>query len=128
MIFNLDHVNLRTPDLQRAVEWYGRVLNMHPGARPDFRFSGAWLYAGDHPIIHLVEDNEIGADKGQALTLEHFALASKGYNEFMIKLKSNDISFYEARISSGAMQIAQVNIHDPDGNHIHVDFPLEEVA
>lgn len=128
MIFSLDHVNLRTPNLQRAVEWYGRILNLHPGPRPDFRFPGAWLYAGDRPIIHFVEDDTIGSNTKNPLTLEHFALTSKGYREFMIKLKSNDVSFYEARISSGNTQIAQVNIHDPDGNHIHIDFPLEEVA
>ena len=44
----LDHVNLRTADLDRMVAWYGRVLDMHPGPRPDFAFPGAWPYADGH--------------------------------------------------------------------------------
>ncbi len=32
----LDHVNLRTADLDGMVAWYGRVLDMHPGPRPGF--------------------------------------------------------------------------------------------
>ena len=41
----LDHVNLRTANLDVMVAWYGRILGMHPGPRPGFSFPGAWLYA-----------------------------------------------------------------------------------
>ena len=34
----LDHVNVRTANLDGMVEWYGRMLGMHPGPRPDFPF------------------------------------------------------------------------------------------
>ena len=50
----LEHVNVRTANLDAMVEWYGRMLGMTSGPRPGFSFPGAWLYAGDHPIVHLV--------------------------------------------------------------------------
>jgi len=74
----LDHVNLRTANLQAMVDWYGRMLGMTPGPRPDFGFPGAWLYAGDQPIIHLVGcDAHPGAADGD-LRIEHFAISAVG--------------------------------------------------
>ena len=53
-IKRLDHVNVRTANLDAMIEWYGDMLGMKTGPRPDFSFPGAWLYAGDDPVIHLV--------------------------------------------------------------------------
>lgn len=127
MITKLDHVNLRTRDLDRLVDWYERVLDLRVGPRPDFRFAGAWLYAGDQAIIHIVADD--GADRRDGpLTLEHFGLRAKDYRGFLMRLKTNDISYFEAKVSAGEADFQQVNIHDPDGNHIHVDFAMDELS
>lgn len=127
MIRGLDHVNLRTAQLEAMVAWYGDVLGLVPGPRPDFGFRGAWLYAGDRAIIHLVEDG--GADGAGAgtLSLEHFALEATGYAEFLAKLDARGIAYRLARVPPGPVSVVQVNIHDPDGNHIHVDFAQDEV-
>mgnify|MGYP000188652562 CR=1 FL=1 len=50
----LDHVNVRTARLDAMIAWYGEMLGMNTGPRPDFDFPGAWLYAGDNAVIHLV--------------------------------------------------------------------------
>jgi catechol 2,3-dioxygenase-like lactoylglutathione lyase family enzyme len=74
----LDHVNLRTANLDAMVAWYGRILGMHPGPRPSFTFPGAWLYAEGHPVIHLVGvEVAPGADPAD-LRLEHFAISASG--------------------------------------------------
>ena len=78
MIEALDHVNLRTGQLDTMVDWYGRVLMMQPGARPAFGFPGAWLYAGDQAVIHLIEDGAVDGPGGDTLALEHFALRASG--------------------------------------------------
>lgn len=127
MIRALDHVNLRTADLERAVAWYERILKLHNGARPKFGFGGAWLYVGDQAIVHLVKvETTEGANSGP-LTLEHFALQATGFQEFLEFLGEEGIAYRVAELSSGPVEIVQVNIHDPDGNHIHVDFPLAEM-
>jgi catechol 2,3-dioxygenase-like lactoylglutathione lyase family enzyme len=121
----LDHVNVHTANVDRLVEWYGRVLGMHPGDRPPFPFPGAWLYCGGEPTVHLVGVDKVAKTEG-VLQLEHFAFSASGLKEFVDRLQRDAVR-YEARKvpRSGA---AQVNVWDPDGNHIHVDFAPEESA
>ena len=121
----LDHVNVHTANLAGMVEWYGRVLGMRSGERPPFAFPGAWLYCGGEPTVHLVGVDEVPKTEG-LLQLEHFAFSATGLKEFVGRLDRDKVR-YEARKvpRSGAVQ---VNVWDPDGNHIHVDFPPEEFA
>ena len=61
-IGKLDHVNLRTNQLDKMIDWYTNILGMRSGLRPDFQFPGAWMYGGDDASVHLVEvdgDREI---------------------------------------------------------------------
>lgn len=118
----LDHVNLRTSKLDAMVEWYGRALGMVSGARPPFPFPGAWLYAGDHPAVHLVGvDDEPAAVEPK---IEHFALTATGLSEFVSNLQDAGIEYRAARVPG--FGILQINLFDVDGNHIHVDFSPEE--
>lgn len=126
MIEGFDHVNLRTPDLDRAVDWYGRILGMYPGPRPDFGFGGAWLYIGDQAIVHLVEVDSLENSNAGPVTLEHFALRASGYDDFLALLEREGVPYRLGRLDDPVARVVQVNISDPDGNHIHVDFSLED--
>ena len=118
-----DHVNVRTNKLDEMIAWYGDVLGLYAGPRPDFPFPGAWLYLGDHALVHLVGVDKPPADPDNA-SLEHFALRARGLKEFLAKLDSLQI---EARLAPvPGLPILQVNIFDPEGNHIHVDFDADE--
>jgi len=118
----LDHVNIHTANVDRLVEWYGRVLSMHAGDRPPFAFPGAWLYCGDQATVHLVGLDE--QPKTAGLQLEHFAFTATGLKEFMSHLKREGVRYDARKVPrSGAVQ---VNVWDPDGNHIHIDFSPEE--
>ena len=118
----LDHINLRTSNLEELTAWYERVLGMKSGARPKFQFSGAWLYCNGKPSVHLVgvDDQPSGTDP----KLEHFAFSAKGLPEFIDLLKSQGEKYQIREIPD--FSIVQVNIWDPDGNHIHLDFSLLE--
>ena len=121
----LDHVNIRTTRLEALVDWYTKVLGMRAGPRPDFPFPGAWLYVGDTAAVHLVAiDGPAGVGSEAALKLEHFAFSATGRAEFEARLDTLGEPYRRVDIPSFA--IVQVNIHDPDGNHIHVDFPADE--
>ncbi len=120
----LDHINVRTASLEAMIEWYGRVLGMHPGKRPGFDFPGAWLYADGFPIVHLVGvEKAPGADPGD-VRLEHFAVSATGLKEMLALLKAEGERYRLNPIRDAG--VVQVNVWDPDGNHIHVDFPLAE--
>ena len=118
----LDHVNVRTAHLQTMVDWYTDVLGMRSGPRPPFSFPGAWMYAGDHAAVHLVGVDEQPA--GTEPSLEHFAMTATGLKEFVTKLEDRGIAYRANRVPG--FGILQINIFDPDGNHIHIDFTPEE--
>ena len=119
----LDHVNLRTARLKEMVAWYAEVLGLNSGWRPAFSFSGAWLYSGEHAIVHLVEVDKV-PQVPDDLAIEHFALSAAGLAEFVAKAKRHGENIRLVRVPSGGP--IQVNLRDPDGNHIHVDFMPEE--
>jgi catechol 2,3-dioxygenase-like lactoylglutathione lyase family enzyme len=117
-IERLDHVNLRTAQLAQMRRWYEDVLGLVDGPRPPFGFGGAWLYAGEHALVHLVEV-EATLDHDD-LKLEHFAFSATDMDAFMARLEAHGV---DSRVSPvPGSSIVQVNIWDPDGNHIHVDF------
>lgn len=123
-VHKLDHVNVRTANLQGMIDWYGEVLGMHPGKRPDFKFGGAWLYACDQAAIHLVEVPE--QPLTQALCIEHYAFSATGMQDFVTCLTDRGIAHTLDPVPG--FPIVQINLADPDGNHIHVDFPAEEAG
>ena len=122
-IGKLDHVNLRTHRLQEMIDWYGRVLAMPSGARPDFPFPGAWLYADGYPTVHLNGVGKVGP-QGSDLALEHFAFKASGLKDFVAHLTAIAERFEVAFVPG--MPVVQINVWDPDGNHIHIDFAAAE--
>ncbi len=119
-----DHINVRTAQLDEMIEFYGDVLGLHSGKRPDFPFPGAWLYLGAQAIIHLV-GAEPPLRAGENLTLEHAAFRATNLAEFRAKLTARGVDHRLAVVPG--LPIVQVNFFDPDGNHIHVDFDTAEM-
>ena len=113
-----DHVNVVTANLDGMVAWYSDVLGLVSGKRPDFRFPGAWMYLGDTAIVHLVAAEQ--APKVDEMRIEHFALRAEGFDAFLARLDARGEPYQLADVPG--FGVTQVNIHDPDGNHIHIDF------
>ncbi|MBY8976160.1 VOC family protein [Rhodobacteraceae bacterium NNCM2] len=118
----LDHINIRTSRLEEMRRWYVYVLGLAEGWRPSFEFPGAWLYAGDDAIVHLVGvAEEPGSDPGD-LKMEHFALRGDDLDALRGRLSANGDPVREFAVPGTTL--LQLNIYDPDGNHIHVDFDI----
>lgn len=122
----LDHVNVRTGRLDEMRKWYVDVLGMTDGWRPPFAFPGAWLYAGDDPIVHLVGVESTPDADEDDIRLEHFALQGDDLEALRARIKAAGIECREARVPG--TNLLQLNVYDPDGNHIHIDFRLAEGA
>lgn len=91
-ILGLDHINIRTAELARTTAFFTDVLGLTVGWRPAFSFNGAWLYAGDKDLVHLVEvAGPAAASKGSAL--DHFAFAIDDYEAAERALNAHDIVF-----------------------------------
>lgn len=120
----LDHVNIKTANLDEMIRWYEAALGMRTGQRPDFEFPGAWLYAGDYPIVHLVgvEVQPAAIDPG----IEHYAIRATGLAGLVARLTEMGVPHTVDPVPG--FPVVQVNVRDPDGNHIHIDFDAAEVA
>ena len=119
----LDHINIRTARLGVLTDFYARVLGLQPGKRPPFDSGGAWLYCGDRAAVHLVEVAD--SPEVPAPRIEHFAFRAEGLAEFLAQLREFEVA-YQTNIVPD-LEIRQVNVRDPDGNHIEIAFgPAEE--
>lgn len=134
----LDHINIRTANLDAMLGFYGRVMDLKSGPRPHFGGAGgAWLYAEEKMAdtldavkeeyraawVHFIEVGATEPDHGN-LQIEHFAFTAEGMDMFLKRLEGESCAYNLADMPDVGM--VQVNFRDPDGNHIHVDFPLDE--
>ena len=122
-ITRLDHVNIQTTELSMMENWYIDILGLEKGYRPPFSNSGSWLYGAGYAMLHLVEVSNPPERPGNP-ELEHFCMRANGLSSLLKRLEKNGISYYTVRVPE--IRILQVNFHDPEGNHLHIDFPREE--
>ena len=120
-IDRLHHVNLVTAQLEEMTDFYLSVLNLETGERPPFRSTGAWLYAGDQPVIHLVEGAPSPA--GTLPQIDHFALAARGLLEVEAGLRRKGVAYRASAVPGIGWPI--LNLADPDGNKVEIVFPHE---
>ena len=125
MIHRLDHVNVRTANLEGLVRFYTQAIGLVHGGRPPFSFPGAWLYAGDQAVIHLVGVEQQPHPEG-SLRLEHFAFSASNLPDFLTRLARHGVAYQQARQAGTGNVI--INVMDPDGNRLHIDFPAAEAA
>ncbi|WP_421170104.1 VOC family protein [Aeromonas dhakensis] len=62
-IHAIDHVTLRTDQLEQTIAFYRDAIGLQEGRRPPFPFPGCWLYAGGRPLLHIVANTQ-----GEGLT------------------------------------------------------------
>lgn len=119
-VLRLDHVNLRTANLAAMIEFYCTVLGLRVGPRPAFPFAGAWLYCADQAVVHLVEVATAPQPSG-TLRLEHFAFSAEGFDEFVGTLTAANVQHRISKLVG--TETRMVDVQDPDGNRMHIDFP-----
>lgn len=119
----LDHVNLCTSQLRTMQRFYTETLGFEVGERPNFSFDGSWLYCGGRPTVHLVAV-DAPRTTGSSLALQHFAFRGSELSKLLEHLQRDNIPHRVGFVRDFAL--CQVHLHDPDGNQLHVDFPLAE--
>jgi catechol 2,3-dioxygenase-like lactoylglutathione lyase family enzyme len=124
MLQRLDHVNIRTANLAALRRFYADVLGLRDGERPPFTFAGAWLYCGERAAVHLVEVGR--APQGREPRIEHFAFGAAGLADFLARLRRAKTAYRIALVPGSGNR--QVNVLDPDGNHVEVQFAASEDA
>jgi len=118
-IRGIDHINIGTHRLEETKAFFLDVLGLTEGWRPDFPFGGAWLYAGDGAVVHLVE---IAAPKkpSSEAALDHFAFRIDDYDAILQRLKDRGVDYRAVDIPN--TPIRQINIRDLNGVNIELNY------
>ncbi len=123
-VSSLDHYTINTADLDASVAFYAEVLGLRNGERPAFDLPGAWLYCGDHPVVHLIGgDRPTNAGTG---AIDHIAFRASGLGEYKRRLNALGIPFKERDVPDQPLH--QVFLEDPDGVTIEINFRDEAPA
>ena len=117
MIIDLNHVNIVTDKVEETRAFFERVLGLTTGYRPNFDFDGAWLYAGDKPVIHLQalesSPNARPEERASAGPLDHASFEIADIAVARERLNANAVKFREVRSPDGRND--QIFFRDPNG-------------
>jgi catechol 2,3-dioxygenase-like lactoylglutathione lyase family enzyme len=115
----IDHINIGTHQLEATRAFFRDALGLVEGWRPDFPFGGAWLYAGDGAVVHLVDLSDAKRPSDEA-ALDHFAFRIDDYDEALSRLERAGIK-HRAVTVPGA-PIRQIFLRDPNGVNIELNY------
>ena len=110
----IHHVNIRAPagDIARLRDFYCEIVGLREGWRPPFTSRGHWLYAGPHPLVHLVEGGEnLGLASGGGV--DHVAFRCSDLAPMIERLRNRGIDYQLSRVPS--LGDEQLLFRDPLG-------------
>lgn len=121
-IQGMNHFTVLSSNLEKSKEFYIDVLGLKEGYRPPFAFPGAWLYAGNQAILHIMAGKPMPA--AAAGVIDHMAFTASNLQEVVDTLKQRHISYELHRLRG--LENWQLFCHDPDGAKVELDFPADE--
>lgn len=123
-ISGMNHFTVLTNDLEASKAFYGDILGLSEGFRPDLGFPGAWLYVGGQPILHIVAGRGVPANSRGVI--DHMAFSARDLRAVAARLKDHRIEYDLRQVpSTGAWQLFCL---DPNGARVELDFESSEAA
>ena len=117
-IETIHHVNIRAPAgyVAKLRDFYCEIVGLREGWRPPFESRGHWLYAGPHPLVHLVEDDDDGGIASGG-GVDHVAFRCSDLAPMIERLRSSGIDFQLTRVPSLGPSLGdeQLLFRDPLG-------------
>jgi catechol-2,3-dioxygenase len=122
-IVAFDHYNLSAhrTDLERLRDFYVEVVGLREGPRPPIQRWGYWLYAGDAPVLHLIEARPSELRQADvAGTFNHVAFRADRYDATLASLVARGIAARPAQ--DPGQSLRQLFFRDPMGNGVELSF------
>ena len=122
----LDHYTIHCADMVATRDFYRDVIGLKDGFRPNFPFPGYWLYCGDVPVVHLLDDKGAlpenrgvisGANTGR---IDHVAFRGRDAAAAVERLKAQGLAFRENQVPD--LGLHQVFVRDPNGIMVEMNF------
>lgn len=135
---HLEHVLVQTTDMEGTRDFYTRVLGMHVGPSPDFKFPVFWLYLGERDVIHVTSGGaNTSANRKQYLgqqsdavsgsgVIDHLAFRCTGLSEMMEHLTRHKVGFTKRMVNDQGL--FQLFLMDPNGVKVELNFSNSEVG
>ena len=124
IVRRMDHFTIVT-DLPEETKAFYADLGLRPGARPNFKVNGFWLYAGEAPILHVIEVKKMPEPRRGAL--DHMAFRGEDMASTLKWLDGKGIKYRLSRAPAPFLTW-QVFFPDPNGVEVEIDFNPEEPA
>ena len=120
----LQHVSLTVTDLDRARDFYGRILGLTEIERPDFDFAGAWYKVGEQQVHLIVHPAPLRGTRDIDPRTSHYALRVESHHETLRHLQEHGVTCRE-RLRNRT-RWSQIFLTDPDGNVIELNAEMLE--
>jgi catechol 2,3-dioxygenase-like lactoylglutathione lyase family enzyme len=121
-VSGMNHFTVLTDDVPGTVDFYTRMVGLTDGWRPDLGFPGAWLYAGDAAVLHVIGGRQ--RDELRPGVIDHMAFSARGLAQLLEHLKAHDVE-HICRQQKGS-GIWQIFVFDPNGARVELDFAPDE--
>jgi len=117
-VTEMNHFTVLTDDLDRTRAFYVGLLGLSDGPRPPLGFPGAWLYAGERPVLHVIAGRELPAERRGVL--DHMAFSARGLTDVTARLDAAGIPYDLKRQAES--RVWQLFVFDPNGARVELDF------
>ncbi len=142
MALSLNHISIRTLDLEATRRFYVDALGLAIGPRPEFPFPGLWLYQGPPTAYANAAVHVIGIDPKDASGLEqylggrdaaslrgsgavdHVAFFATDLTGTLSRLRRQGVPHREREVPG--LGLHQVFVDDPNGVVVELNFPAAE--
>jgi catechol 2,3-dioxygenase-like lactoylglutathione lyase family enzyme len=126
----LDHFLVLTDDIDATRDFWVSAFGFSAGPRPDFTFSGYWLYAGDVPCVHIADTGEYRAHAatmglsvpgGTDGPVDHVAFMATDHDAFVARFDELGVAYAPNEIPG--VGIRQLFVSDPNGVRVEINVP-----
>lgn len=121
-IKGVDHVAIRTSDVEGSVQFYGHLLGFERAVSPMEKAGGkgAWLLdETGHPLVHLI-GKDAAADPQAGKTVDHVAFRCIGFDEGLRRVEALGADYFRNEIPESGVR--QLLLDDPNGVKVELNF------
>jgi catechol 2,3-dioxygenase-like lactoylglutathione lyase family enzyme len=116
----LDHVNIRTRDIDGSSRFYADLLDLRPMQVPNLMSTDRALWLHDQAgraIIHL---RSYDCEPGPTGSIDHVALSCSGMRQMLATLREHGVAFQMQDVPSIGRTL--VFVRDPNGVMLELNF------